>query len=390
MAVRWFRSKAEPPSDDELQISGAIVGPSDGPSPVALVDAGHAPLGLGVVRDQYTRKIRKSPTIRMVPSSIMVDGHRLRFAVSDNVNAHGPDGPGSPPIWAVNIHGFFAGGGMYWRESARLAEQLGWRVINPSLPGFGGSDPLEWQDVSIENLANQVMAIVHKVDAGPAILLGHSMGGAVAVQFAHDHPRRTIGLIYRDGVSTPAWKDRSGIIPTLLSPILPDVAPMVDMISAVVFDLPDLAIGRLYSTVRAVLPDMRQNIRTLGQTMPVGSMLMSLDQRSRGPYPGRAGDPHPQRVGVLRPHHAGAHGARVRHHCALARGVGTRRSQLDAGPAPGPGRHPHPPDPRRGIHGPSGEPVAPAHPATRSRYAPSTEQRRAADRRRPRRRGQKP
>ena len=148
----------------------------------------------------------------------MVEGRRLRFAVSDNVDAHGPDGPGSPPIWAVNIHGYFAGGGMYWRESARLAEQLGWRVINPSLPGFGGSDPLEWQDVSMESLANQVMAIVHKVDAGPVVLLGHSMGGAVAVQFAHDHPRRTLGVIYRDGVSTPAWKDRSGILPTLLSP----------------------------------------------------------------------------------------------------------------------------------------------------------------------------
>jgi hypothetical protein len=29
-----------------------------------------------------------------------------------------------------------------------------------------------------------------------------------------------------------------------------------------------------------VLPDMRQNIRTVAQTMPVGSMLMSVDQRS--------------------------------------------------------------------------------------------------------------
>ena len=142
------------PSDDSLQISGAIVAPSDGPSPVQLVDAGRAPHGLGVVRDQYDRKIRKSPTIRMVPSSMMVEGRRLRFAVSDNVDAYGPDGPGSPPIWAVNIHGYFAGGGMYWRESARLAEQLGWRVINPSLPGFGGSDPLDWSDVSMESLAN--------------------------------------------------------------------------------------------------------------------------------------------------------------------------------------------------------------------------------------------
>jgi pimeloyl-ACP methyl ester carboxylesterase len=181
----------------------------------------------------------------------------------------------------VNIHGYFAGGGMYWRESARLAEQLGWRVVNPSLPGFGGSDPLEWQDVSMENLANEVMAVVHKVGAGPVVLLGHSMGGAVAVQFAHDHPRRTLGVIYRDGVSTPAWKDRTGVIPTVLSPLLPDVAPMVDMIAAVIFDLPDLFIGRMYSTVRAVLPDVRQNIRTVAQTMPVGSMLMSLDQRSQ-------------------------------------------------------------------------------------------------------------
>jgi len=279
MAVRFFRRAGRQP-EDSLQISGAIVAPSDGPSPVQLVDAGHAALGLGVVRDQYVRKVRKSPTIRMVPSSIMVEGRRLHFAVSDNDDAWGPDGPGTPPVWAVNIHGYFAGGGMYWRESARLAEQLGWRVINPSLPGFGGSDPLEWQDVSMEHLANQVMAVMHKVDAGPVVLLGHSMGGAVAVQFAHDHPRRTLGVIYRDGVSTPAWKDRTGIIPTVLSPILPDVAPMVDMIAAVVFDWPDLLIGRMYSTVRAVLPDVRQNIRTVAQTMPVGSMLMSLDQRS--------------------------------------------------------------------------------------------------------------
>jgi len=279
MAVSFFRQKAAQP-DDSLQISGAIVAPSDGPSPVQLVDAGHSPYGLGVVRDQYERKIRKTPTIRMVPSSMMVEGRRLRFAVSDNVDAHGPDGPGSPPVWAVNIHGYFAGGGMYWRESARLAEQMGWRVINPSLPGFGGSDPLEWQDVSMESLANQVMAIVHKVEAGPVVLLGHSMGGAVAVQFAHDHPRRTLGVIYRDGVSTPAWRERTGIIPALLTPILPDVAPMVDMIAAVILDLPDLAIGRLYSTVRAVLPDMRQNIRTVSQTLPVGSMLMAVDQRS--------------------------------------------------------------------------------------------------------------
>ena len=236
--------------------------------------------GLGVLRDQYMRKVRKSPTIRMRPSSMRVEGRLLQFAVSDNVGAHGPDGPGTPPIWAVNIHGYFAGGGMYWRESARLAEQLGWRVINPSLPGFGGSDPLDWHDVSMEMLANQIMAVMLKADAGPAVVLGHSMGAAVGVQFAHDHPRRTLGLIYRDGVSTPAWKQRHGVVSTVVSPFAPGVAPLVDLVGAVVGDLPDLFIGRMFSTVRSVLPDVRRNVRSAGQTLPIGSLLMSIDQRS--------------------------------------------------------------------------------------------------------------
>ena len=280
MGLGFPRGQAGAEKVDTLQISGAIVAPSDGPSPVEFADAGRAPHGLGVLRDQYVRKVRKTPTIRMMPGSMRVEGRLLQFAVSDNVNAHGPDGPGTPPIWAVNIHGYFAGGGMYWRESARLAEQLGWRVINPSLPGFGGSDALDRQGVSMEILANQILALLRQVDAGPVVLLGHSMGGAVAVQFAHDHPRHSLGVIYRDGVSTPAWKIRHGVVSTVLSPFAPNVAPMVDLVTAVIGDLPDLFIGRMFSTVRSVLPDMRRNVRMIGQTLPIGSLLMSIDQRS--------------------------------------------------------------------------------------------------------------
>jgi len=266
---------------DRLQISGALMAPSDGPSPVELADAGRAPHGLGVLRDLYAHKVLKTPTIRMQPSSMRKEGRRLQFAVSDNVGAHGPDGPGTPPVWAVNIHGYFAGGGMYWRESARLAEQLGWRVVNPSLPGFGGSDPLDWHDVSMELLAEQIGAVLHEVGAGPVVVLGHSMGGAVAVQFAHDHPGQTLGVIYRDGVSTPAWKERHGLLPTMMAPVAPNAAPFIDLMAAVVADLPDLLIGRMFSTVRSVLPDIGRNIGSAGQTLPIGRLLMSLDQRAQ-------------------------------------------------------------------------------------------------------------
>lgn len=220
-----------------------------------------------------------APAVRMVPLTIRTGGRRLRFAISDNDYAHGPDGPGSAPVWAVNVHGYFAGGGMYYRESAQLAQRMGWRVINPSLPGFGGSDPLDWDQVSMAAMADQLEVILDHLGVDQAVLLGHSMGGAVAVQFAATRLSRTLGIIYRGGVGTPAWKHRHSVVTAALAPFLPDAAPYADMLAAVVLDTPDLLIGRLYSTVRSVLPDVRRNIASLGRTLPVGTMLMSVDLR---------------------------------------------------------------------------------------------------------------
>jgi len=42
--------------------------------------------------------------------------------------------------------------------------------------------------------------------------------------------------------------------------------------------------------VRSVLPDTRRNIRAIGRTMPVGSMLMAVDQRDEVRSLGRQGD----------------------------------------------------------------------------------------------------
>ncbi|MGH9093353.1 MAG: alpha/beta fold hydrolase [Acidimicrobiales bacterium] len=227
----------------------------------------------------YRRTVRGTPDIRMVPHVLEVDGRRLHYAVSDNEDAHGPDGPGTPPIWAVNVHGYFAGGSMYWRESARLARRTGWRVVNPSLPGFGGSDPLPWHQVGIPALADQVEHVMARVGAGPAVVLGHSMGGAVAVAHADRHPGRVLGMVYRDGVATPAWQRRRGLLPALLAAVGSDAGPFADMMAAVVLDTPDLFVGRMTSTVRSVLPDIRRNLRTVGRALPVGSMLMTVDLR---------------------------------------------------------------------------------------------------------------
>jgi len=218
---------------------------------------------------------------RMIPHKHVVDGRRVRYAVSENARAHGPEGPGSEPIWAVNLHGYFAGGGMYWRESSNLAEALGWRVLNPSLPGFAGSDPLPWERVNIAEIADVVVHLLDHVGAERAVLLGHSMGGAVAVQFADSHPERVLGIVYRDGAATPGWKHRRGLIVSLLAPVLPDMAGVADLLVAAILDTPDLLVGRrLASTVRGLWPDARRNLRSMGRTLPVGSMLMAMDLRA--------------------------------------------------------------------------------------------------------------
>jgi hypothetical protein len=63
----------------------------------------------------------------------------------------------------------------------------------------------------------------------------------------------------------------------LLAGALPDVAPVADMVAAATLDLPDLLVGHAIATVRAMLPDLRHNVRVFARSQPIASMLMRLD-----------------------------------------------------------------------------------------------------------------
>lgn len=235
---------------------------------------------------------RATHRVRMVPAEIGVAGRRLRYAVSDNDDATGPDGEGSPQVWAVNLHGYFAGGGMYWRESAHLADGLGWRVVNPCLPGFAGSDPLPSGAVEMSAVSDEVVRLLDHLEVEQAVVLGHSMGGAVAIELASADPRRVLGVVYRDGVATPAWRTRTSMLVTALGPINRDMAAATDLLAAIALDLPDLLVGRsLSSTLRRLAPDARQNLRALGRILPIASMLIELDLRGKVAEVAAAGVP---------------------------------------------------------------------------------------------------
>jgi len=105
---------------------------------------------------------------------------------------------------AVYVHGL-GGSATNWTD---LAGQLSGYVpgVSLDLPGFGRSEPPRDFDYSIPAHADTVAKFVRGLDVGPVHLFGNSMGGAISMNVAVDHP---------DLVKTL----------TLVSPAVPDLRP---------------------------------------------------------------------------------------------------------------------------------------------------------------------
>jgi len=85
--------------------------------------------------------------------------------------------PAHPPL--VLLHGFAAGSG-HWRGNAHAIAAAGWRVYGLDLVGFGASSqPALWLDNRL--WARQVQGFLEEVVQEPAVVVGHSLGGLVAL-----------------------------------------------------------------------------------------------------------------------------------------------------------------------------------------------------------------
>ena len=82
----------------------------------------------------------------------------------------------------VLLHGFGAGSG-HWRHNALALAEAGWCVYGLDLLGFGASSQTP---LCLDNRlwARQLEAFLHDVVRGPAVLVGHSLGGLVALTCA--------------------------------------------------------------------------------------------------------------------------------------------------------------------------------------------------------------
>lgn len=115
-------------------------------------------------------------------------------------------GPRLPPMempprpCVLFLHGWGVGPQAYG-EALRRVGDLGCTVIAPSQPGFGRTPALDGADCSFSGYAR--WAIGHLDDLGvdqPVIVVGHSFGGGVAIQLAHDFPGRVRGVVLCNAV----------------------------------------------------------------------------------------------------------------------------------------------------------------------------------------------
>jgi pimeloyl-ACP methyl ester carboxylesterase len=102
--------------------------------------------------------------------------------------ASGPPGAPGPPL--VLVHG--AGGTLaHWPRALR--ELAGRRVVALDLPGHGASPPPA--AASIRDAARAVLDLADALGVARFVAAGHSMGGAIALALALEHPDRIAGLV---------------------------------------------------------------------------------------------------------------------------------------------------------------------------------------------------
>lgn len=108
---------------------------------------------------------------------------------TSEVLPHDDRGAGNP---IVLLHGFPLHRGIWKGQLDPLA--VGHRVIALDLPGYGQASTLRAPE-SLEGITAVVDASVHAIASPPAVVVGHSLGGYVALHRYADHPERVRALV---------------------------------------------------------------------------------------------------------------------------------------------------------------------------------------------------
>ena len=128
---------------------------------------------------------------------------------------YGSDGP-----VLLLIHGIGAHCGT-WEQVAPLLAREGMRVVTVDLPGHGQSGT-DHGDYSLPATARTLNALLERLGHSQVTVVGHSLGGGVALQLLRQHRARVAGLVL---VSSGGLGKETGMWLRLLS--IPGSGPVL-------------------------------------------------------------------------------------------------------------------------------------------------------------------
>src|SRR3954470_17632789 len=132
------------------------------------------------------------------PEPVEVPGESLWIAGPAG-NLYVRDGGGEERPEALPVlflHSLAGNGGQWALQLDHLRRHR--RGVALDFRGHGESDPAEDGDYSVAGLASDVAAVADQLSLRRFFLAGHSLGSAVAIEYAGRHPERVAGLLLVD------------------------------------------------------------------------------------------------------------------------------------------------------------------------------------------------
>jgi len=124
--------------------------------------------------------------------------------VESNVRLHLTDAGEGKPI--VLIHGWPLSDEMYEYQYNELINK-NFRVIGITLRGFGKSDK-PYRDYNYDVHASDIKKVLDKLKIEDAVLVGFSMGGAIAIRFVSTYNGAHVSKLALISAAAPIWTQR--------------------------------------------------------------------------------------------------------------------------------------------------------------------------------------
>ena len=148
---------------------------------------------------------RATLTLAMISAAVVVADQRLVNGPAGRLFVD--DGGQSRATPVLFIHSL-GGNANQWTAQLRHVRRTR-RGVGFDLRGHGQSDPPPDHRYGLQDYAADVRSLLDDLHIARAIVVGHSMGGGIAVAFAGQSPDRVAGLLLVDPIDDPSKRPPS-------------------------------------------------------------------------------------------------------------------------------------------------------------------------------------